>query len=56
MDVTFGVTYQRFKTSDWALAGVRPDTVPQLFSLGAEPFDDENVIVAVGVRYRLGTE
>jgi MtrB/PioB family decaheme-associated outer membrane protein len=54
LDFTFGATYQRFKASDWALQGVRPDAVPQLFSLGAQPYDDQNVIVAVGFSYRMG--
>ena len=52
IDVTFGATYQRFEASDWALEGVTPTAVPQLFSLGAEPYDDENVIVTFGIRYR----
>jgi MtrB/PioB family decaheme-associated outer membrane protein len=54
LDLTLGATYQRFKASDWALQGVAPATVPQLFSLGARPYDDDNVIIAVGFRYRMG--
>jgi hypothetical protein len=52
LDFTLATTYQRFKASDWALQGVGPATVPQYFSLGAEPYDDENVILSIGVRYR----
>ena len=53
-DVNFAATYQRLKASDWALQGVTPAAVPQLFSLGAEPYDDENVILSIGFRYQVG--
>ena len=53
LEFTLGAMYQRFKTSDWALQGVTPDAVPLLFSLGAEPYNEENVIVSFGVRYRM---
>lgn len=53
LEFTFYATYQRFQTSDWALQGVTPDAVPLLFSLGAEPYDEENYLVGFGVRYRM---
>jgi MtrB/PioB family decaheme-associated outer membrane protein len=46
--------YQTFKTEDWALQGVTPDALPLLLSLGATPYDDEQVIVGIGFRYRMG--
>jgi len=55
MDFTFSATYQRFQASDWALQGVGPATAPQLFSLGARPYDEDNVILLFGVRF-LGAE
>jgi MtrB/PioB family decaheme-associated outer membrane protein len=46
--------YQSFKAEDWALEGVAPDAIPLVLSLGALPYDDETVIVGIGVRYRMG--
>jgi MtrB/PioB family decaheme-associated outer membrane protein len=46
--------YQTFKTEDWALQGVTPDALPLLLSLGATPYDDEQVIVGLGFRYKMG--
>ena len=46
--------YQSFKAEDWALQGVAPDTISQVLSLGALPYDDESIIVGIGVRYRMG--
>jgi len=46
--------FQSFKSEDWALQGVAPDTVPVLLSLGAMPYDDEAIIVGIGFRYRMG--
>jgi MtrB/PioB family decaheme-associated outer membrane protein len=48
------VRYQRFQAEDWALQGVAPDTISTVLSLGALPYDDEQVIVGLGVRYRMG--
>jgi MtrB/PioB family decaheme-associated outer membrane protein len=46
--------YQTFETEDWALQGVTPDALPLLLSLGATPYDDEQVIVGLGFRYKMG--
>ena len=46
--------YQTFKSEDWALQGVTPDALPLLLSLGATPYDDEQVIVGLGFRYKMG--
>lgn len=51
MDFTFSAMYQRFQASDWALQGVGPATTPQFFSLGAQPYDEDNVILLFGVRF-----
>ncbi len=53
LEWTFSANYQSFEASDWALQGVDPDTVPQLFALGANPYDEDNVLIGIGVRYRL---
>jgi len=46
--------YRRFETEDWALEGVGPVTIPVVLSLGAEPWDDDSLVVSVGFRYQLG--
>lgn len=51
MSFKFGYLYERFKTNDWALNGVEPDTVPNLLSLGAEPYNYDNHVFFVGVRF-----
>jgi hypothetical protein len=48
--------YQTFESEDWALQGVTPDALPLLLSLGATPYDDEQVIVGIGFRYRMGAK
>lgn len=53
LDLSLGAVYQRFQNADWALQGLAPDALPLLFSLGASPFDDENLIITLGVRYRI---
>jgi hypothetical protein len=46
--------YRTFESEDWALEGVTPDALPLLLSLGATPYDDEQVIVGLAFRYRMG--
>ena len=48
------VRLQRFEVEDWALEGVAPATLPNVLSLGAEPYDEDVVIFGLSVRYRVG--
>lgn len=43
--------YERFDADDWALQGVEPVTVPNLLSLGADPYDYEVFLIGVGFSY-----
>jgi MtrB/PioB family decaheme-associated outer membrane protein len=54
LEWNLNLRYQVFEAEDWTLEGVAPDTIPLVLSLGALPYDDESVIVGIGVRYRLG--
>ncbi len=54
LEWNLNLRYQVFDAKDWALEGVAPDTIPLVLSLGALPYDDESVIVGLGVRYRMG--
>ena len=56
MDFTFNASYQQFETSDWQLAGVTPNAVPLLLSLGADPYDEDMFIVGIGVRFHRAPE
>ena len=47
------VRYQQFEAQDWALEGVAPDTIQQVLSLGALPYDEDSVWVGLGFRYSM---
>ncbi len=49
----FGLTWQMFEADDWMLDGVGPATIPSVLSLGATPYDDEQVLFGIGFRYDL---
>jgi len=54
MDINLGIRYERFKTADWALDGVSPDTIPVVLTMGANSYDYDVWVVGIGVRYRIG--
>jgi len=54
IEFTTRLLYQSFAADDWSLQGVGPATIPTVLSLGAEPYDDDQFIVGLGFRYRIG--
>ena len=56
VDVTVDLRYESFATDDWALAGVAPDTLPTVLTLGATPYDYDIWAVGVGFRYYFGAQ
>lgn len=50
---TLGVNYlyEKVRSNDWALDGLAPDTVPNLLSLGADPFNYEVNVIYLSFRY-----
>ena len=46
--------YEKFRTDDWALEGVAPDTLPSILTLGATPYDDNVWMAGISFRYLLG--
>jgi MtrB/PioB family decaheme-associated outer membrane protein len=54
VDITGRLQYQSFSADDWALQGVGPGTIPTVLTLGALPYDDDQVLFGVGFRYKLG--
>ena len=51
-----GLRFEGFTVDDRALAGVVPDTLPVVLTLGAEPYDYDILLANVGFSYRLGGE
>jgi MtrB/PioB family decaheme-associated outer membrane protein len=55
MEFSVSGRVQRLETEDWALEGVGPATIPSVLTLGAEPYDEDVLIVGVSFRYSVGT-
>ncbi len=55
LSINLDLRYQRFLASDWALEGVGPAAIPQVLTLGAQPYSPEVVVAGVSFRYRFGT-
>lgn len=45
--------YERYGTSEWALDGVGPDTVPTLLALGVQPYHYAVNAIALTVQYQI---
>jgi MtrB/PioB family decaheme-associated outer membrane protein len=52
--IDLSARYESFKTSDWAIEGVEPDTISTVLTLGADPWDYDTWVVGVGFRYLIG--
>ena len=50
--VRVGYWYEYYRSDDWALDGVQPATVPNLLSLGADPFNYDVSTVLLSFVYR----
>jgi MtrB/PioB family decaheme-associated outer membrane protein len=55
VDVALTWTYETFDSSDWAIEGIEPATLPTVLSLGADPYDYSVNYVAASVRYYFGS-
>ena len=56
MQIHFRYTRETYNSSDWALNGVGPSTVPNLLALGIQPYRDNVNLFAVAVRYQFGRD
>ncbi len=54
LDIDAGFRFESFSSSDWALAGVEPNTIPAILSLGADPYDYDVWVFSVSFRYLIG--
>ena len=55
MDVVFTWWYERFTSSDWALNGIGPATLPNVLSLGADPYNYSVNYVTIALQYSFGS-
>ena len=51
---TFSLRYEQFELKDWAL--VSQTTLPNVLTLGAQPYDYDVYAAGIGIRYRFGDE
>ena len=51
LSVKFGYMYEKFNADDWALQDMEPAKVPNLLSLGADPYNYSGHAFFVGFRY-----
>jgi len=56
MSMDLALRYESFESDDWALAGVEPDTIATVLTLGAKPYDYDVWVVGLGIRYLVGSE
>ncbi len=51
LDVVLTWWYERFNSADWALQGIGPATLPNVLSLGADPYNYSVSYVTASLRY-----
>jgi MtrB/PioB family decaheme-associated outer membrane protein len=54
IEVRFALRYEDFSSSDWALQGVEPATIPTVLTLGADPDNYNLYLATVSIRYAFG--
>jgi MtrB/PioB family decaheme-associated outer membrane protein len=47
--------HETYNSNDWALNGVGPSTVPNLLTLGVQPYRDNVNLIGLTVRYQFGS-
>ena len=52
MSLYFGYWYESYDSSNWALDGVAPDTIPTLLSFGTESPSYDVSVIALALRYQ----
>ncbi len=56
MDVHLRYTRETYNSSDWALNGVGPSTLPNLLAMGIQPYQDNVNLFSLTMRYQFGRD
>ncbi len=56
LQVNFSFTHESYNSSDWALNGVGPSTIPNLLALGLQPYRDNVNVFGLSVRYQFDSK
>jgi MtrB/PioB family decaheme-associated outer membrane protein len=56
MQMNLQLRYQSLTAEDWALDGVEPSTIPNVLTLGADPYDYDVYVISLGFRYWIGVD
>lgn len=51
-----GYWYEKYDTSNWSLQDVQPSTVPNLLSLGSQPYDYQQDVFWLSFKYEFGLQ
>lgn len=54
LEVALNLRYESFKTSDWAIEGIEPDTIPSVLTFGADPYDYGVWVFGASFHYLVG--
>ncbi len=54
--INVSARWERLEMEDWGLEGVAPDTISQVLTMGANPYDYDVWVFGVGFTYRVGIE
>jgi hypothetical protein len=54
--IHFRYIREQYNSSDWSLSGVGPSTIPNLLSLGVQPYTDSVNAFSLTVRYEFGRD
>ena len=54
--MNFSFTHENYNSSDWALDGVGPSTIPNLLALGLQPYRDNVNLFGLSVRYQFDSK
>jgi MtrB/PioB family decaheme-associated outer membrane protein len=52
--IHFRYVHEQYNSNDWSLEGVGPDTIPNLLTLGLQPYRDSVNLFGLAVRYQFG--
>ncbi|HEY5809729.1 MAG TPA: MtrB/PioB family outer membrane beta-barrel protein, partial [Povalibacter sp.] len=53
-ELRFTLRYEDYSSSDWALEGVEPATIPNVLTLGADPDNYDVYLAILSIRYSFG--